>query len=104
MAHDGRQSAEYSFWDNLKTDLLRCLFFVPAALLIAAVLCRRWIFAIAAAVAGLLVRLLLRGDRCPHCGKRITGKKGDRCPMCDGELTGIKSGARAKYKQVLYLA
>ena len=74
--------------DNLKTDLLRILFLIPAVLLIAAVLCRRWIFGIAAAAsAALLVWLLLRGDRCPHCGTRIVGKKGDCCPFCDGELT-----------------
>ena len=32
MKHDSRQSTEYSFRNNLKTDLLRCLFFVPAVL------------------------------------------------------------------------
>ena len=75
MKQNKKQPAEYSFWDNLSTDLRRWLFFIPAIVLIAAVLCRRWIFGVAAAAsAALLVWLLLRGDRCPFCDGELSNK------------------------------
>ena len=74
-------------YESPKTFFKRLLFFLPLASLVCGVMLHHWAFYVLAAVLlVVLVLVVLRKDRCPHCGKLIWGKKKEYCPHCDERL------------------
>ena len=75
-----------STYESPKTFLKRLLFFLPLAALVCGVMIHWAFFVLASVLLIVLVLVVIRKDRCPHCKKLIWGKQGEYCPHCDERL------------------
>ena len=79
-------------YEPFKITLTRLLLFLPAgAICLGVTTGYWWMYIVAVVLLAGFILLVIPKRRCPHCGKKVWGKK-EYCPNCDRPITGQAKG------------